>query len=259
MKPFYNITLLGLALLLGATAMAQEPTLPQGAVKPPQGTPMTVLLDDYSMIRCRVEIDDKDGSYHLHDGDVQRDLPAKRVLFAGTSDAEVRYYMMMSVKQNSKTEKRDRSTLASSQFTTKVQPVLVNLCASCHAQPKHKDGFHLDSVRLGFATPDATLRNAEAASRYVDARNPGTSPLLVKATQAHGGQERASLPGPQHPAFRHLQLWVMTLAPPQVNVPVIKSSTLANVPKPVWEPVPQAVPTTPKVFDPYDPAAFNRK
>ena len=257
MKRLHTITLLG--LLVGTIAVAQEPTLPTPPVKPPKGQAMTVLLDDFTMIRCRVEIDDKDGTYHLYDGDIERDLPAKRVLFAGTSDAEVRYYMLMSAKQNAKSEKRDRATLASSQFTTKVQPVLVNLCVSCHAQPQHKDGFHLQFVRLGFASPDATLHNAEAASRYVDTSNPNASPLLVKAQQIHGGQQRAAMPGPQHPAFRHLQLWAITLAPPQAVAPAVTLSPLANLPKPVWEPVPEATPTTPQIVDPYDPTPFNQR
>ena len=257
MKTLHTITLL--ALLVGTIAVAQEPILPTPSVEAAKGQAMTVLLDDFTMIRCRVEIDDKDGTYHLYDGDIQRDLPAKRVLFAGTSDAEVRHYMMMSAKQKPTTEKRDRATLASSQFTTKVQPVLMNLCASCHAQPRHQAGFHLQPFRLGFSSPDATLHNAEAASRYVDTSNPGASPLLVKAQQSHGGQSRPALPGPQHPAFRHLQLWIITLAPPQVVAPVVTVSPLANVPKPVWEPVQEAVPTMPKVVDPYDPLPFNRR
>ena len=155
MKPFYNITLVGLALLVAATAMAQEPTLPPAVVTPPKGTSMTVLLDDYSMIRCRVEIDDKDGTYHLYDGDVQRDLPAKRVLFAGTSDAEVRYYMMMSVKQNSKTETRDRSTIGIESIhgkgATRAGEPLCEL--SCPAQTRRRVSSRQCSTRSVLLPP----------------------------------------------------------------------------------------------------------
>src|SRR5205823_2222132 len=93
-------------------------------------------------------------------------------------------------------------------FATKVQPVLMNTCASCHAGA-HASKFRLERVysdsqnaRLG------TQRNLAAAMALIDRAKPAASPLLQLATTAHGGAAVPPLRDRVVPAFKQLDDWV---------------------------------------------------
>lgn len=95
-------------------------------------------------------------------------------------------------------------------FTTNVQPLLLNSCATsrCHAESA-ETSFRLvqfDDVRS--IPRRMTLRNMNAALEFVDYDNLWQSPLLVKAGTRHGGQSTQQLSATQ---LRALQKWVATV------------------------------------------------
>ncbi len=69
-------------------------------------------------------------------------------------------------------------------FTTKVQPILMNTCANCHANGGGGK-FVLERVSEG-GQKVATQRNLAAVLSFIDMDRPSISPLLVKAVAPHG-------------------------------------------------------------------------
>jgi hypothetical protein len=93
-------------------------------------------------------------------------------------------------------------------FVRRVQPILMNTCARCHA------GGHGGSFTLlrcqGTAGPNhrATQHNLTAVLAKIDRQRPQLSPLLLKAVSIHGNNRQPPLAGRQSPPFRNLQEWV---------------------------------------------------
>src|SRR5437764_636717 len=75
-------------------------------------------------------------------------------------------------------EPADCSAEALKLFSTKVQPILSNACAGCHAGNKG-GSFDLRGSDLQF--------NLAAAAKQLDRANIAKSPLLLRAVTAHGG------------------------------------------------------------------------
>jgi hypothetical protein len=170
-------------------------------------------------------------------------------------------------------------------FTTRVQPILMNTCANCHATG-HGGKFHLE--RVGETNKKAlSQRNLAAVLDQIDLERPAISPLLVRAITPHGDahapaiKDRGALP------FQAVQQWIeQTIAKnPQLKdyhaarkpapvktpgdsnfaVPPGKEpKTPIAIPTPVSRGVAQEEPVASKVAAPvgpvdmYDPAIFNR-
>jgi hypothetical protein len=179
-------------------------------------------------------------------------------------------------------------------FRTRVQPILMNACANCHANG-HGGTFKLTRVyEDGGVNRKVMQRNVAAVLAQVNLRQPQGSPLLTKAVSAHDGKmAQAPLKGRQAPAYRVLEDWVeQTLAanpqlqavvaapPPEPPAPVAEPKAAAEpaAAKPVSPPHaadedergqfaadapaaprggPAAAPAAP--VDPFDPALFNRQ
>jgi hypothetical protein len=92
-------------------------------------------------------------------------------------------------------------------FSNRVQPMLMNACASCHATGR---GGKFKLTRCYDATLNrrALHQNLAAVLAYVDLDEPAVSPLLYKAVSGHGGATRAPLGGRQSVPFQTLQGWV---------------------------------------------------
>lgn len=75
------------------------------------------------------------------------------------------------------------------QFTTVVQPILLNRCAAYTCHGNGSDGsFRLIRPSAGHATTSrVTHRNLQATQSFIDAMHPEESPLLTQAAIAHGG------------------------------------------------------------------------
>jgi hypothetical protein len=152
-------------------------------------------------------------------------------------------------------------------FAGKVNAVLLNTCASCHARDDVK-AFHLTRVGgRGGAT-----RNLMAALPHVNPADPAASPILLKAVTPHGGATDAPIKTRAHPAYQTLEAWVrFARAPEGTAVPApAEPMKLPDLPpeKPAATPLPTEAfgtdsktvpprPTKTEAADPFDPAIFN--
>jgi hypothetical protein len=172
-------------------------------------------------------------------------------------------------------------------FVTKVQPILMNTCASCHAADKGGKFKLTRSYETESANRKVMQQNLAAVLAQVNIKEPRISPLLTKAVSVHGPLAQAPLKNRQAPAFRALEEWVrMTLAnnpalyepangaSAETKAPPTPKSDVpfaADAPQPT-EPIPAAPPaaaapptkpaspsTKPASPDPFDPAVFNRQ
>jgi hypothetical protein len=91
-------------------------------------------------------------------------------------------------------------------FRTKVQPILMNTCGSCHC------GSYTGSFRLSRVTDGsnglATQRNLAAVVAQLQADKPAASPLLVMAVSAHGNAKSPAIGSRQAAPFLSLAAWV---------------------------------------------------
>eukprot|EP00913_Durusdinium_trenchii_P013335 g12516.t1 len=104
---------------------------------------------------------------------------------------------------------------AARDFVGKVQPILMNSCATsgCHG-PQSKNGFRLSRVRISNSgRRGLSERNLATTMRFIDPRRPDASPLLTKPTGNHGrrGQPvfRGRAGARQHELLRQ---WVRDVA-----------------------------------------------
>jgi hypothetical protein len=172
-------------------------------------------------------------------------------------------------------------------FVGKVQPILMNACAGCHAAG-NGGNFRLQRTAAGSAAnARVTQHNLAAALNQVTRDRPAASPLLVKALTPHGGTERWPLKDRRAPAYRLMEEWVtFAVGDPTVArgagssaVPANLSATPkaeplatpAPLPETVTGPMPPSAPApapteqpkpaapAPDGSDPFDPAVFNRQ
>jgi len=95
-------------------------------------------------------------------------------------------------------------------FSTKVQPILMNTCASCHASGR---GGNFVLLRSNDSTGRrSTQHNLSATLRQVCFDQPAASPLLFKACCAHGGAVQPPLATHQTTPIAILQGWVELVA-----------------------------------------------
>ncbi len=165
-------------------------------------------------------------------------------------------------------------------FVTKVQPILMNTCASCHATGRG-GSFQLTRVfQKSGSSQSLTRSNLAATIAQIKSDRPAASPLLVKSVSVHGSMAQPALKSIDSAAFRTLEEWVkITLqAGPVSTQQEIGSSAFSSrtgeaVAKATDEApqiIPVSVPLTggdtikvpppPKPpVDQYDPEIFNRQ
>jgi hypothetical protein len=106
----------------------------------------------------------------------------------------------------------DLSTEALGAFASRVQPVLMNTCASCHAGTKATTFKLQRSSGNNQMSRRATQQNIAAVVAQIDPARPAASPLLLCAVTDHGKAGQAPLKA-QSPPYRILQDWIqLTLA-----------------------------------------------
>ena len=167
-------------------------------------------------------------------------------------------------------------------FITRVQPILMNTCARCHATG-HGGSFHLTQVFEDTLSNRKTLeRNLSAVLTQIDVSQPESSRLLIKAVSDHAHTGRAPIRDRQAAPYRTLENWVkLTVADnPQLrdkaevaatHNPTRSMETRDSPPPPFDEQRPNTTApptadsrgdkgkTTPATPDPYDPEPFNRQ
>lgn len=170
----------------------------------------------------------------------------------------------------------DLSAEAIAQFCTRIQPILMNACANCHATGRG-GAFKLTRVYDERSLSRKTVQyNLTAVLSQVNPQRPLGSALLTKAVTAHGELTQAPLKGRQATPYRTLEDWVRrTLASnPQLQEeakasdggPAAEPAFAENRPTatpsvsaPPIEAKPATEPQTPQPVDPFDPVQFNRQ
>jgi hypothetical protein len=91
-------------------------------------------------------------------------------------------------------------------FSTKVQPILMNRCAACHASAAG-GRFRLDRVSES-GQKASTQRNLAAVLAHVDLDRPAISPFLVKAITPHGDGQSPPIKDRTAKPMQTMQQWV---------------------------------------------------
>jgi hypothetical protein len=94
-------------------------------------------------------------------------------------------------------------------FSAKVQPILMNTCAGCHATGRGGSFKLIRTFEPGSLARKTTQQNLAAVLACLDPEQPFNSKFLLKAVSAHGSDvSRAPLPGRDSPPYRALEEWV---------------------------------------------------
>jgi hypothetical protein len=168
-------------------------------------------------------------------------------------------------------------------FATKVQPILMNTCAGCHASDKAGKFRLTRSYDSEGGNRRILQQNLTAVLAQVNLSEPRVSPLLTKSVSVHGSLASAPLKNRQSPAYRALEEWVrLTLANnPALRSPAASAQSEARLPitapskaesEFAGDAAPRAAesalpattsvvtpPAQPAAPDPFDPSIFNRQ
>ncbi|WP_162659802.1 hypothetical protein [Tuwongella immobilis] len=112
-------------------------------------------------------------------------------------------------------------------FVSKVQPILMNACASCHASADKSGNFRLQRVYEG-GNRRATQWNLNAVLQQIDRNRLGASPLLIKALTLHGDMPRPAIRDRQSPMFRWIEVFARTATNTPDSTPLIFSAPSAT-------------------------------
>jgi hypothetical protein len=169
------------------------------------------------------------------------------------------------------------NTEARAAFVTKIEPILMNACASCHTSSRGGSFKLTRGYDAAVGHRLSVQQNLAAVLAQVNLQQPQESKLLVKAVTAHDPQAReAPLNKKQMAAYHTLEDWVQTTL---ANNPHLRDRTPQSAPipepKPVAPPAAEARPTAPASagfaaqrpapakpttpVDEFDPALFNRQ
>jgi hypothetical protein len=136
-------------------------------------------------------------------------------------------------------------------FTTRVQPILMNTCVSCHTAGR---GGNFQLFRAFEGGMKATTRkNLAAVLAQINTDQPNLSPFLIKAVSAHGnGVSQPPLRSRQIVPYRMLEDWVTYVL--ATNPHLGKHAPSAPA---IAAPQPRAVPRVP-TLTPQGPGAEPR-
>jgi hypothetical protein len=108
---------------------------------------------------------------------------------------------------------------ALTQFGARIQPILMNSCANCHATGRG-GAFKLTRAYDEYGLNRKVMQqNLVAVLAQVNPMQPQTSPFLTKALIVHGGMTQAPFKNRQAHAYRALEDWLhLTLT----NTPMLR-------------------------------------
>jgi hypothetical protein len=163
---------------------------------------------------------------------------------------------------------------AFSLFSSKVQPILMNGCARCHAGDQTGE-FKLVRIYTPGSNRAGTMQNLFATLHQIDRANPSQSPVLVKAITPHGTPVFLGFRDANAPAYQILEAWVKEVSGLEDSAGHTKTA-VKNVAKPspvlaaeVFKPTQPTEKPNPSSFaeakpklidpanDPFDPEIFN--
>lgn len=169
------------------------------------------------------------------------------------------------------------STESLSLFLSRVQPILMNTCASCHATGRGGAFKLTRTYESGMISRRTTQQNLVAVLAQINKERPTASALLTKAVSIHGKpgeMAQSPLKNREVPAYRSLEEWVrITLAKnPQfqekasLTLVAERSSASESMvtaettkAEPRDSATPSGAPAVAEPVDPYDPVIFNRQ
>ncbi|MFO0938875.1 MAG: hypothetical protein U0798_20410 [Gemmataceae bacterium] len=131
-------------------------------------------------------------------------------------------------------------------FAKSVQPVFMNLCANCHADPQRKLAFRLIRLPEGITVSPSTRENVNASLAQIRKDLPLSSPLVTYAISPHGGKVTSPL-NRSTTAFKNLEAWVTLAAATLPDSAVPASNRVATVPAKSVVVVGASTPVTPSV------------
>ena len=100
------------------------------------------------------------------------------------------------------------------QFTSKIQPLLLNKCgnATCHGGASN-NGFRLISARIGGnGSRQTTERNLAESLKQLDLQDVAASPLLSVSTGGHGGKGTIFAGPAGAEQLKLIKIWAKTVA-----------------------------------------------
>jgi hypothetical protein len=169
------------------------------------------------------------------------------------------------------------------QFISRVQPILMNTCASCHVGDRGGAFKLARASEGGTISRRATQQNLAAVLARINPARPEASPVLVKAVSVHGEASQPPIKSRQAPAYRALEDWIRatiagnpqledataTAAPrsapaeqksivaSESNQPGFAAGAAVSSSKPAIPANAAGAPSPAIPLDPFDPAAFN--
>ena len=133
-------------------------------------------------------------------------------------------------------------------FVTRVQPILMNACANCHATGRGGNFKLTRTFDAGLGNRKASLQNLAAVLAQVNPEKPAGSTVLTSAVSLHspnGDMPQPPLKGRESAAFRTLEDWVRTTV--DMNPQLHGRPAGAPLPPATAVPSPSPAPGTPKV------------
>jgi len=120
-------------------------------------------------------------------------------------------------------------------FATEIQPILTNRCAmaGCHDRGSTSRWHLLTAPGLGNRiSAQGTRQNYWNTLRWIDPNEPSSSPLLVRAKEAHGGISSPPLGNRDRLAIEQLQRWSESLGAraAATQSPLASGTSIASLP-----------------------------
>ena len=102
----------------------------------------------------------------------------------------------------------DLNAESASAFIIRIQPILMNSCARCHANGRGGN-FRLKHVYgNGAGNRRSTMHNLAAVVGHIHPERPALSRLLIKAVSAHGNAAKPPIKSRRSQPFQLLRWWV---------------------------------------------------
>ncbi len=246
------------------------------------------MPDAYLVLRARANLNDPDECLrlarwcHMHGLAVQALESVRAAVRLNPNSAEARHLLAGLERAATapptpaparpavadSVEMPELNTEARATFANKVEPILMNACAACHAANRGGSFKLTRSYDTTSANRVSLQQNLAAVLAQVNLQQPQESKLLVKAVTAHDPQARlAPLNNKQMAAYHTLQDWVQTTLAgnPQLRERGSQPAAPAEAKAaPVAPPSagfaaarPTPAQTTP--VDEFDPLLFNRQ
>jgi hypothetical protein len=116
-------------------------------------------------------------------------------------------------KENALAPSLDLNAESLSLFVTKVQPILMNTCAQCHANGQGGEFKLMRTGGIGASWHRATQFNMAAVVQQLNLNNAPISPLLIKAVSAHGTAAKPPIASRSAAPYQTMKQWAeMTIA-----------------------------------------------